>query len=87
MGRNSSAVYEPKIVSPAGVTVTMSPSKLAFDDKSRSLAYEITIAASGNPVIVDTKYSFVSITWSDGMHDVTSPIAVTWPSSGGAAAM
>ena len=87
VGSNSSAVYEPKIVSPDGVTVTVSPSKLAFDDKNSTLAYEITIAASGNPVIVDTKYSFGSITWSDGMHDVTSPIAVTWPSSGGAAAM
>jgi len=87
VGSNSSAVYEPKIVSPDGVTVTVSPSKLAFDGKNSTLAYEITIAASGNPVIVDTKYSFGSITWSDGMHDVTSPIAVTWPSSGGAAAM
>ncbi|CAN6279810.1 unnamed protein product [Urochloa humidicola] len=87
VGSNSSAVYESKIVSPSGVDVTVSPSKLVFGDKSKSLAYEITIAVSGNPVIVDSKYSFGSITWSDGVHEVSSPIAVTWPSNGGAAAM
>jgi subtilisin family serine protease len=87
VGSNSSAVYEPKIVSPSGVDVTVSPSKLVFDGKQQSLGYEITIAVSGNPVIVDVSYSFGSITWSDGAHDVTSPIAVTWPSNGGAAAM
>jgi subtilisin family serine protease len=88
VGSNSSAVYESKIVSPAGVDVTVSPSKLVFGDKNKkSLAYEITIAVSGNPVIVDAKYSFGSISWSDGVHDVTSPIAVTWPSNGGSAAM
>jgi hypothetical protein len=65
----------------------VSPSKLVFDDEHPSLAYEITLAVSGNPVIVDAKYSFGSITWSDGVHDVTSPIAVTWPSNGGAATM
>ncbi|KAF8690063.1 hypothetical protein HU200_041424 [Digitaria exilis] len=87
VGSNSGAIYEAKIVAPTGVDVTVSPSKLAFDAKTKSLAYEIKIAPSGNPVIVDTKYSFGSITWSDGVHNVTSPIAVTWPSNGGAAAM
>ncbi|KAJ1281312.1 hypothetical protein BS78_04G296600 [Paspalum vaginatum] len=86
VGRNSSAVYHPKILSPSGVVVTVSPSELAFDDQHQSLGYEITIAASGNPVIVDSKYTFGSITWSDGAHDVTSPIAVTWPSNGVAVA-
>ncbi|KAL6633425.1 hypothetical protein ACP70R_026096 [Stipagrostis hirtigluma subsp. patula] len=87
VGSNAGAVYEAKVHAPAGVDVTVSPSKLVFDDKHQSLAYEITLAVSGNPVIVDAKYSFGSITWSDGVHDVTSPIAVTWPSNGGAAAM
>lgn len=87
VGSNSSAVYQPTIASPYGVDVTVTPSKLAFDGKQQSLGYEITIAVSGNPVIVDSSYSFGSITWSDGAHDVTSPIAVTWPSNGGAAAM
>ncbi|XP_062221800.1 subtilisin-like protease SBT1.4 [Phragmites australis] len=87
VGSNSSAVYDAKVHAPSGVDVTVSPSKLVFDDKHRILAYEITIAVSGNPVIVDAKYSFGSITWSDGVHAVTSPIAVTWPSNSGAAAM
>jgi subtilisin family serine protease len=87
VGGKASAVYDAKVHAPSGVDVTVSPSKLVFDDEHPSLAYEITLAVSGNPVIVDAKYSFGSITWSDGVHDVTSPIAVTWPSNGGAAAM
>ncbi|KAK3159269.1 hypothetical protein QOZ80_2AG0148010 [Eleusine coracana subsp. coracana] len=87
VGSNASAVYDAKVHAPPGVDVTVSPSKLVFDDEHPSLAYEINLAVSGNPVIVDAKYSFGSITWSDGVHNVTSPIAVTWPSNGEAAAM
>ncbi|TVU28897.1 hypothetical protein EJB05_20435, partial [Eragrostis curvula] len=87
VGSNASAVYDAKVHAPSGVDVTVSPSKLVFDDKHQSLSYEITLAVSGNPVIVDAKYSFGSITWSDGAHDVSSPIAVTWPTNGEAAAM
>lgn len=87
VGSDASAVYEVKIDSPSGVDVTVNPSKLVFDDKHPSLAYEITLTVSGNPVIVDEKYTFGLITWSDGLHDVTSAIAVTWPSSGEAASM
>uniref|UniRef100_A0A0A9E7Q0 Uncharacterized protein n=1 Tax=Arundo donax TaxID=35708 RepID=A0A0A9E7Q0_ARUDO len=87
VGSNASAAYDAKVHAPSGVDVTVSPSKLVFDDKHQSLAYEITLTVSDNPVIVDAKYSFGSITWSDGVHHVTSPIAVTWPSNGYAAAM
>uniref|UniRef100_M8BWX8 Subtilisin-like protease n=1 Tax=Aegilops tauschii TaxID=37682 RepID=M8BWX8_AEGTA len=76
-----------KVESPAGVDAKVTPAKLVFDEEHRSLAYEITLAVSGNPVIVDAKYSFGSVTWSDGKHNVTSPIAVTWPESAGAASM
>ncbi|KAM0912193.1 hypothetical protein ACQ4PT_012902 [Festuca glaucescens] len=86
VGSNASAVYEAKIESPAGVDVSVTPSKLVFDEEHKSLAYEITLAVAGNPVIVDAKYSFGSLTWSDGVHEVRSAIAVTWP-SGGASSM
>nr|AGN03879.1 senescence-associated subtilisin protease [Triticum aestivum] len=87
VGSDASAVYEAKVESPAGVDAKVTPAKLVFDEEHRSLAYEITLAVSGNPVIVDAKYSFGSVTWSDGKHNVTSPIAVTWPESAGAASM
>uniref|UniRef100_A0A0D9VLT2 Subtilisin-like protease n=1 Tax=Leersia perrieri TaxID=77586 RepID=A0A0D9VLT2_9ORYZ len=87
VGSNGDAVYEAKIGSPSGVDVTVSPSKLVFGEHHQSLSYDITIAVSGNPVIVDSKYTFGSVTWSDGVHDVTSPIAVTWPSNAGTASM
>ncbi|XP_051192217.1 subtilisin-like protease SBT1.4 [Lolium perenne] len=86
VGSNASAVYEAKIESPAGVDVSVTPSKLVFDEENGSLAYEITLAVAGNPVIVEAKYSFGSLTWSDGVHEVRSAIAVTWP-SGGASSM
>ncbi|KQK01623.1 subtilisin-like protease SBT1.4 [Brachypodium distachyon] len=84
VGSNANAVYEARFVSPAGVDVTVTPSKLAFDEEHQSLGYKITLAVSTkkNPVIVNAKYSFGSLTWSDGAgHNVTSAIAVTWPSS------
>ncbi|KAL5208746.1 hypothetical protein ABZP36_033181 [Zizania latifolia] len=87
VGSDVNAVYEAKIDNPSGVDVTVSPNKLVFDVDHQSLAYDITIAVSGNPVIVDEKYTFGSLSWSDGVHDVTSPIAVTWPSGAGAASM
>uniref|UniRef100_A0ACD5ZAB4 Uncharacterized protein n=1 Tax=Avena sativa TaxID=4498 RepID=A0ACD5ZAB4_AVESA len=86
VGSNASAVYEATVESPAGVDVSVTPSKLVFDEEHQSLAYEITLAVSGNPVIVDTKYSFGSLTWADCAHQVRSAIAVTWP-SGGASSM
>ncbi|XP_044952221.1 subtilisin-like protease SBT1.4 [Hordeum vulgare subsp. vulgare] len=87
VGGDPNAVYEAKVESPAGVDAKVTPAKLVFDEEHRSLAYEITLAVAGNPVIVDGKYSFGSVTWSDGAHNVTSPIAVTWPESAGAASM
>ncbi|KAI4992477.1 hypothetical protein ZWY2020_051894 [Hordeum vulgare] len=55
VGSDANAVYdyEAKVESPAGVVAKMTPAKLVFDEEHRSLAYEITLAVSGNPVIVD----------------------------------
>jgi hypothetical protein len=86
VGSNASAMYEAKIESPIGVDVSVTPRKLVFDEDHQSLAYDITLAVPGNPVIIDAKCAFGSLTWSDEEHEVRSAIAVTWL-SGGASSM
>lgn len=81
VGSSGTAVYEANISNPAGVNVTVVPSKLEFSLVGESLSYEITFASVADPVIITETNAFGSITWSDGTHNVTSPIAVSWPSS------
>ncbi|XP_072977515.1 subtilisin-like protease SBT1.4 [Typha angustifolia] len=81
VGGSPGVVYEAKISSPPGVNVTVAPSKLVFDAVGQSLAYEITLASVANPVIVTGNYAYGSISWSDGTHEVRSPIAIHWPSN------
>ncbi|KAJ3695784.1 hypothetical protein LUZ60_001161 [Juncus effusus] len=79
VGSEGSTVYKAKVKSPSGVSVKVEPSKLEFDSVGQKLSYEITFESVGNPVIIGETYAFGSVTWSDGMYDVTSPIAASWP--------
>uniref|UniRef100_A0A453LDY0 Subtilisin-like protease n=1 Tax=Aegilops tauschii subsp. strangulata TaxID=200361 RepID=A0A453LDY0_AEGTS len=80
VGSNARATYRPKITSPAGVHVTVKPRRLQFSATQGTQEYAITFAQRtfGN---VTEKHTFGSIEWSDGKHSVTSPIAITWPTS------
>jgi hypothetical protein len=80
VGRNASATYTARIVSPAGVRVTVEPRKLQFTETQQTQEYVMTLAPRGD-ARVTAKYTFGSIVWSDGEHKVASPIAVTWPVS------
>ncbi|TVU03715.1 hypothetical protein EJB05_50746, partial [Eragrostis curvula] len=69
---------EPDVKSPGGVRVTVKPSVLSFSATQKTQEYEITFQPRMDGS--ETKnYTFGSIRWSDGVHTVTSPIAVTWP--------
>ncbi|KAJ4748665.1 Senescence-associated subtilisin protease [Rhynchospora pubera] len=81
VGSSGSAVYEATVSSPDGVKVTVVPSKLEFSTVGESLSYEITFSGIADPVIITESNSFGSITWSDGIHNVSSPIAVSWQKS------
>jgi subtilisin family serine protease len=81
VGSSGTSVYVANVSSPDGVKVTVVPSKLEFGAVGESLSYEITFAGIADPVIITESNAFGSITWSDGTHDVTSPIAVSWPNS------
>ncbi|KAG6481357.1 hypothetical protein ZIOFF_057957 [Zingiber officinale] len=80
VGASAEAVYEANITSPPGVAVTVSPSKLEFDAVGQSLSYEIKIESLESAAEYGAQ-AFGSLAWSDGTHEVRSPIAVTWKQS------
>ncbi|PKA65721.1 Subtilisin-like protease [Apostasia shenzhenica] len=71
-------VYEVEISSPEGVNVTVTPSKLEFDGVNQSLSYEISFASIAGSE-AGGSHQFGWISWSDGIREVRSPIAVSWP--------
>lgn len=80
LGYSSSVKYKVEIGSPSGVRVTVKPSELVFDVVNSSSSYEITFASTAG---FEAKGSnqFGWISWNDGVHEVRSPIAVTWTRS------
>ncbi|KAM0912206.1 hypothetical protein ACQ4PT_012912 [Festuca glaucescens] len=80
VGSNVMATYTAKITSPAGVLVMVKPRKLAFSATQEKQDYAITFAQLPSANVTE-KHTFGLIVWSDGKHTVTSPIAVTWPTS------
>ncbi|KAF7814019.1 subtilisin-like protease SBT1.4 [Senna tora] len=79
VGSSEDVVYNVKVNAPAGVEVSVSPSKLVFSAKNKTQSYEVTFGkGSGN----GNSASFGSIEWSDGSHIVRSPIAVRWSNGG-----
>ncbi|XP_071681298.1 subtilisin-like protease SBT1.4 [Lolium perenne] len=79
VGGNAEATYNATVTSPAGVRVTVKPRKLRFSVTEDTQEYEITFTRAAGSV--KEAYTFGSIVWSDGEHTVTSPIAITWPST------
>ncbi|TVU39287.1 hypothetical protein EJB05_12699, partial [Eragrostis curvula] len=77
VGKFVSPTYTVSVTSPSGVRVTVNPPKLHFLGGPTTKRYELTFVAHGEDVT--DKYTFGSITWSDGTYTVTSPVTVTWP--------
>ncbi|CAN6274216.1 unnamed protein product [Urochloa humidicola] len=80
VGRNVWAMYRVTVNSPAGVRVTVKPRILRFKPWQRMQEYAVTF----KPLVganVTEKYTFGSIMWTDGNHNVASPVAITWPAS------
>ncbi|KAF0931197.1 hypothetical protein E2562_002546 [Oryza meyeriana var. granulata] len=75
VGANTNAVYNVAVTAPPGTTLTVTPTRLAFDAQRNTLQYSITLSggSSNSPY-----YSWGSIVWSDGQHTVRSPVAATW---------
>ncbi|XXG81659.1 hypothetical protein AAC387_Pa09g2239 [Persea americana] len=78
VGPSPNVVYVASISGPKSIAISVSPTKLVFDEQNQSLTYTITFASLSNPVTNVIGSSFGSITWSDGVHKVRSPIACSW---------
>ncbi|XP_019194382.1 PREDICTED: subtilisin-like protease SBT1.4 [Ipomoea nil] len=73
VGSEKRAVYEVKVNAPLGVQVSVSPTKLVFNETTDMLSYEITFTNAQPARFLN---SYGSIAWEDGVHIVKSPIAV-----------
>uniref|UniRef100_J3LHN4 Subtilisin-like protease fibronectin type-III domain-containing protein n=1 Tax=Oryza brachyantha TaxID=4533 RepID=J3LHN4_ORYBR len=80
VGSNVDAVYTvgKRTGFPPGTRLIISPGKLVFDAEHQTRTYTIVFQSTLPPGNF-TEYTHGSIVWSDGVHNVRSPIAVTWP--------
>lgn len=77
LGYSSSVKYKVEIASPSGVSVTVMPSELEFNFVNSSLSYEVTFSSrAGSEAEGSNQFGWIS--WKDGVHEVRSPIAISW---------
>ncbi|KAL0442584.1 UNVERIFIED_CONTAM: Subtilisin-like protease SBT5.6 [Sesamum latifolium] len=77
---SSNSVYFVRVKPPPGISVKVSPPILFFNRAGHKKSFTITVKLD-NGVTADTiekdKYAFGWYTWSDGIHNVRSPMAVS----------
>jgi Fibronectin type-III domain len=66
--------YTVRVQEPRGVSVSVKPTKLKFDGLGEVKEYKVILEAQKGASTGD--YVFGSLVWSDGKHNVRSPIAV-----------
>ncbi|KAF5810797.1 putative tripeptidyl-peptidase II [Helianthus annuus] len=69
------SVYFASVEPPMGITVKVSPPVLHFNRAGETKSFELTVEGSWKAE--KGVYSFGWLTWSDGIHIVRSPIAVS----------
>ncbi|KAJ7516630.1 hypothetical protein O6H91_22G065500 [Diphasiastrum complanatum] len=77
VGFSGSSTYTVQIQAPKGVSVTVSPSSLHFDAPYQRLSFHANFQAHSLPSEVHLSGS---LTWTDGLHVVRSPVLI-WPAS------
>ncbi|TVU02038.1 hypothetical protein EJB05_52502, partial [Eragrostis curvula] len=72
------SVYRAKISSAQGITVSVEPDKLAFTAERQELSFTVSVMGSLQTPAADggSLGASASIIWSDGKHQVRSPIYV-----------
>ncbi|XP_010434192.1 PREDICTED: subtilisin-like protease SBT3.1 [Camelina sativa] len=68
------SVYTPVMEAPFGFSVKVSPEKLVFNKGSNKTAFTVSVSPGSHRV--NTAFYFGSLTWSDGVHNVTIPISL-----------
>lgn len=69
--RNS--MYRAFIEQPIGILVAVNPDILVFNSSTQTNSFRVTISTNHK---VNSGYYFGSLTWTDGKHNVTTPISV-----------
>lgn len=67
------AVYKAKVVSPAGVYVSVTPNQLSFKKMGEKMSFKINFTPYKTS---NENFVFGALTWTDGMHVVRSPIGL-----------
>lgn len=73
------AIYTVKVASPNGVEVRVWPRILVFTPFKQELTYYVTLRPKK---VSQGRYDFGEIVWSDGFHQVRSPLVVLVTNSG-----
>ncbi|CAI0440290.1 unnamed protein product [Linum tenue] len=74
-------VYKAYLDEPSGISVKVEPASLEFKEVNEEKSFKITLQSLGKDVGRDD-YVFGELTWSDGLHNVKSPIVVKKAESG-----
>jgi hypothetical protein len=68
----SAGTYSVSVAAPAGITVSVSPATLTLAP-GQSASYSVTFTRTTATL---NAYTFGSLTWSDGVHNVKSPLVI-----------
>ncbi|KAF3781550.1 Subtilisin-like protease SBT1-3 [Nymphaea thermarum] len=71
---NPNSRYYVAVAPIKGVTVKVAPKTLVFTKKYQKLSYEVTFTTTAQ----QPAPQFGALIWSDGVHDVRSPVIVSW---------
>jgi len=69
----AAGTYTANVQAPAGVNVTVTPSSLTLA-KGQSATYQVRFSSTTAAVL--NSYAFGALTWTDGTHNVRSPLTV-----------
>ncbi|KAH7387138.1 hypothetical protein KP509_16G007400 [Ceratopteris richardii] len=84
---DANATYTVQVVAPAGMNITVEPEVLEFNEENSILNYKVKFQISLDAQLqslagiirtASTEHAFGSLTWTDGVHKVRSPIAITY---------
>ncbi|KAF3609731.1 hypothetical protein DY000_02047066 [Brassica cretica] len=67
------SVYKVVVEPPLGVQVVVTPKKLVFNSKTKSLSFMVRVSTIHK---INTGFYFGSLIWRDSVHNVTIPVSV-----------
>ncbi|CAA6672402.1 unnamed protein product [Spirodela intermedia] len=67
-------IYRARVVPPPGISVKVNPERIAFKSVGEVKEFKVTMEAERSAAVFE--YLFGRLTWSDGVHNVGSPLMV-----------